>query len=459
MQKEYSRFSLLGIYDRSEVYFFVLSFALLTGIVARNSGIISYELVLALILVTFIFFIKKIKKNIQYQEYTNVILWFKFLLLFLILNFVAEFIHFWQGEDYSDRASDFVERYLHLILIMMLFALVMTGKNRVVWFWKWLILASFIVLWVLVYETVQVGFEEVLTVPVHRFGWLGSSYFIDFGIYSNTLFISLWGAFLWRRELGRFWIGMLILALIISLAGAILSQSRTAWIGWPEALIGWGSFYLYMLLRSKSYKKIVVILSAIVILVFFVFQTSAKNVVEKRVYQAFDDVERYMNGDPHTSLGLRFLMFEAALVQIKKTPWLGIGENQFHDFLNHGIAKIEVERFGKVAGNYSFTNIHNQFLMSWLLRGVLGLISVVLIFGFLFYAFSKQVKQARTEQSKALGVLGVVFSVASFMTFMPETPLHSKAQFLFFFLMSTMFILMLDIQKSEELRVNSSSFK
>ncbi len=102
-------------------------------------------------------------------------------------------------------------------------------------------------------------------------------------------------------------------------------------------------------------------------------------------------------------------MFEAALVQIKKTPWLGIGENQFHDFLNHGIAKIEVERFGKVAGNYSFTNIHNQFLMSWLLRGVLGLISVVLIFGFLFYAFSKQVKQARTEQSKALGVLGVVF--------------------------------------------------
>jgi O-antigen ligase len=438
-------------------FFWIASFLLLIGIIARNSVLVGYEVVLAFILVAFVLILKQIKEIKEYRQYSNTVLWFKFLLLFLVLNFMAEAFHLYMGEGYSGQASGFFERYLHLFFIMMLFFLAMDKKNKVVFFWRLLILSTFVVLWVLVYEVVQVGFEKVISPPFHRFGWLGSSYFIDFGIYSNTLFISLWAAFLWRKELGRFWVGLLIVALIISFSGAVLSQSRTAWIGWPEALLGWGGFYVYRILHRKQYKKIVLLFLTFFIVLIAVLNSPVKTVLEQRITQAFVDVGSYINGEPKSSVGLRFVMYEAALKQIEKAPWLGIGENRFYDVFNKEVSNIEVSQFGQQPGNYSFTHTHNQFLMSWVVRGIVGFISVLMLFGILFYLFSRQIRQTNSEQEKGLGVLGMVFSVAAFLTFMPESPLHNTTQLLFFFLMSTMFIMMLDVQKNEKLILNNSS--
>jgi len=415
--------------------------------IARQSFWLGLESVLLLIA---IFFSWIVYANRQEQSIKNLDKGLKIALIvfgsFMVFTLIPEFFRLLQGEAYHPKISGYVERHLHLILLVPIVILGAIFKLTAIDLWKILITATVFVLWVLLSEFhyLQLSFSSIAN---HRFGAMSSSSVIDFGIYSNTLFVILIGTLFWFKRLSNVWKVLLLFALVISLSGAILSQSRTAWIGWPEAFIGWGSFYIYRLYKLKRIKMLIVFLMGVILVISAIAMSPAKEVLDKRIGMAMSDIAQYNNGNPSTSFGQRFVMYEIGVNQIKETPWLGIGISNFRSFLEEESQKVFEHKYG-ISGKISFSQIHNQFLMYFVTGGILAFTGLVLLFGFLLYYFFKKIKGSQSDDDKVLGIAGMIFTITSLMTFLPESPLQFKAQFVFFFTIT--FLLVVVNENSKE---------
>ncbi|HBK71462.1 MAG TPA: hypothetical protein DDZ39_07400, partial [Flavobacteriaceae bacterium] len=219
------------------------------------------------------------------------------------------------------------------------------------------------------------------------------------------------------------------------------------WIGWPEAFIGWGSFYIYRLYKLKRIKMLIVFLMGVILVISAIAMSPAKEVLDKRIGMAMSDIAQYNNGNPSTSFGQRFVMYEIGVNQIKETPWLGIGVSNFRSFLEEESQKVFEHKYG-ISGKLSFSQIHNQFLMYFVTGGILAFTGLVLLFGFLLYYFFKKIKGSQSDDDKVLGIAGMIFTITSLMTFLPESPLQFKAQFVFFFTIA--FLLVVVNENSKE---------
>lgn len=445
----------LGRLNNFNYFFYPVVIALLFGIVASKSWIWSYQLVIGVILIFFIFYFKKIKQNIQFKDYRNTIFWFKALLLYLGLNLFVEIIHFFLGQGYQPRAASFVEKHLQLLVVFMIFMVAMVERHKVVLLLKMLILSSFAVLWVVLYEFYILGLDAFFTHPYSRMGELGSSSVTRFGIFANSLFFSLWSAFLWRKELSRVWVFLLLSALLVTFLGAVLSQTRAAWIGWPEAIIGWGSLYFFLLVKNKDYKKIFLSLISIAFISILFLLSPLKNIIQERTVAAVSDVELYIDKvNPNTSVGLRLVMYEAAINQIKQTPWIGIGENGHDNFFKREVPKVFADKFGMKGGDIFQGHVHNQYLQLLISRGLIGFAGLLAALVALIVIFTKQIKNSNTEKGKGLGVLGMVYVISTMMTFIPDVPFNSKGAFLFLFTFATLLVFLTDIYNQEKAASN-----
>ncbi len=430
--------------DTLKFIFLGCSFLFLGSLIASESFFVPHELSIACLVGLFLyqrFFLGRDERCLT--PFSRA--WLLVLLVFFILNILPSMIHAVMDMAYGDRLKQHVENLLHLAFFAIWFVLAFKLNVSAIQLWKFLILSVVWVFWVLFYETYNLnGFVNLSFFIVHhRYGDIGSSYVIDFGIYSNTLFLILLGGLFWLKKLGWFWGGALLVALGTALIGAILSQSRTAWIGWPEAFIAWTVFYSYYLWKSQ--KKILLLGGGVIVVTFvaLLVQSSLFGLVEKRTLKAMDDVEAYMAGDPLTSLGQRFVMYEAGWDSFKKHPFIGVGPDEFPNELKKQTESIFSEQFGIQNTYLSFGQIHNQFLMSAMDGGIFGVFSLILLFLYLFVIFIKQAKSLN-YYSKSSGVVGLVFVIASFLSFMPEVPLYQREQFLFFFFMTSLLLVMVE---------------
>lgn len=378
-----------------------------------------------------------------------ILTWFLVLFLYWFTTLIASIYH----APLEGRALSVLNVVNSVILFAIILLALIKLKPGIDFFWGLLGVASISVLALMFMEVNATGWAEVLN--GQRFG-REYSHPVKLGVYANTFFIVLLGSLPWayRKNVIFFiaWVVMII-ALLLSV---IFIQTRTAWIGWPEAIIGWGAYYLYLLksVDNKNWKlKFMAIASFLVLIIVLVSQSSVMNVVEKRIGAIFDNIETYTSRETfNTSVGARLLSYEAALVGIKENPWMGIGENRFMEFQQQKSSELAQKIFDTQFSGFTFTQIHNQFLMSWLTKGVFALISVVLIFVFLISYFVVGLKHSRAED-KAIWVAGLVFSVAAFMSFMPETPLQKSDTATHFFLMATLLLAFTNLTKINNQKV------
>jgi O-antigen ligase len=111
-------------------------------------------------------------------------------------------------------------------------------------------LTGLAVLAVLLYE--MLGLPNIEAIVTHRFGESLTPHPIHFGLYSNLILIVLLGGFFWALSKGKNHLIALVVAIVVYMLGVILSESRTAWIGMPEAVIAWSIFYLAYFLRNVT---------------------------------------------------------------------------------------------------------------------------------------------------------------------------------------------------------------
>ncbi len=430
-----------------KVFVFTLPLFIFTGYALR--GIVSYnfEIIFAFVSIALItlFFLKKRLNSCPSLWWFTIVL----LLYFFSVLLPSLMLH--------DGGSQSSHKLAILILIpgfILLAWLLYQAKLKVDFFWYFLMLASSVMLiWALL---------EVNAVGVHSLGKeyrLGDFYShpIKLGVYANALFILMLGGILWAYKKHPLLLAAWICFLLLDFLMVILSQTRTAWIGWPEALIGWGTYYLFLIWKSNwnSLSKVFVMIVPVLILVGISLTEPVSNVFEKRVQLAVDNVSDYFSGENYqSSLGARLMMYETAIEMIQKKPLVGYGAEDFaKQFKLTSIEKVK-ERFGVDFSGFDYGHVHNQFLMSWVQYGVMAFVSLLLVFIFLFYHFVVGMRSSKDED-KPIFIAGLVFSVAAFLGFMPESPLEFSgysAHYLLFF--SLLFSFSLSVK-----RLNGDDFK
>lgn len=436
----------------TEKTFWLLSVFLIGGLIAREAALVPYEIVLGLLMFFWgMFFFTGHERNLAPLLKG----WMIILGLFFVMSTFPLIVHWVRGQSFDTYLSTRFEINLHLLFIALWTLLAFHLTKNILVIWKSLILSAGWVLWVILVEIWalkgQMGLMDFMT--THRFGDYASTYVIDFGIYSNTLFLFLLGALFWQKQLRLIWRLLLWIALIVSFSGAVLSQSRTAWIGWPEALIGWSIFYGYWFwthFKGLERRKWGVIVALSIALIGVGVSLSGMfSIIEKRVELAIQDVQKYAAGTPDSSVGHRFVMYEAGWQSVMENPLWGVGPNGFKAEIQSQTQKVFKERFNKENAQLSYGNIHNQFLMSAMQQGIFGVLAVVLVFLFLFYAFFIRKPREDVWAQKSLRYTGAILTVASLLVFMPQTPLYDRTEFLYFFLMMSLALVMVAVGEKE----------
>lgn len=386
--------------------------------------------------VLFLFTLYLIAKRGYQSISVPVRLWLGLMALFWSFNVLSALFH---DSDIGYRTLSLISTYSTILGFASVAVAISVLKPKIDFFWYLIAAGAIAVLFAFGLELKNVGWDAFE--QGHRFGGYTSQQ-ISFGIFANTFFIILLGSFVWALNKGRLFFSFWLLLIIADFCMIIVSQSRNAWLGLPEAVIVWSVYYGFKLYNAdvSFMKKLIVAISPIVVLMLLFSVQPFKKIVEQRVGLAVTGIENYVSRESfYGSVGARLMMYEAGFSGIKKHFWFGMGTENFPSFVKQETKQIALEKFEKKFGGYQFSSIHNQFLMSWLIHGVFAFILVLSFFVFMFVYFYRGLKRS-PEDYKPIWVAGLVYSLATFISFLPESMLHSLYNFSHFFMVSSILI-------------------
>ncbi len=332
-------------------------------------------------------------------------------------------------------------------------------SEDVVW-WS-LIFITYSVIFVIAYELYLVGkWSAIFT---YRFGGLTTPTVLRFGIYSNLFTVILLGGFVWAVKKGSWTIFVLIVTVLISFIGSLVSDTRSAWAGLPEALIAWSVFYWLYLKRNSvvNLRKV-----AAFWIFFIVCFTSVLFYFGDRVEKRWDamtgDLYNYSEGAGSTgSVGKRLVLFQAGIQGFLEKPWTGVGEDNSMSEQRRLTAPIIEEVYGR-KGSMAFGHLHNQFIEEAFTRGVLGLMALLITIGYLLFFFSRGVKESKQSGDfSPWPLVGLLFVISSSISMMAEAWIHLSTGVIFYIFFITLFVFLsartLANNRSEDGRVKKVS--
>lgn len=405
----------------------IFSILLFSGYALRGIVPFNFEMVLIIILLALLTLFwqqKHLKFNPSLLVFTSLL-----LLYFLVVSLISQGFH---------EMGPVTEHKMAVLFLFPAFVLlpwvIYQIKPSIDYFWYFLLIASLVMLFWGVLEIREVGLQAITN------GFRLGDYFsnpIKFGIYANALFILMLGGLVWAYQKSKLLFIIWGILIITNLMMVILSQTRTAWIGWPEAIIGWGAYYLFLLTKSEFSKPVkTIILITPILLISALVLSPLANLFSDRINLAVHDVEVYMDGSNYnTSIGKRFIMYETAIDMIVDKPLLGHGADGFKEAFTEKSKAVLLARFDIEFDGFKFSHVHNQFLMTAVQYGVLAALSLIFIFFYLFVFFIRGINSS-TYEDKPIFIAGLVFTVATFLAFMPESPLEFSgysAHYLLFF--------------------------
>ena len=172
---------------------------------------------------------------------------------------------------------------------------------------------------------------------------------------------------------GKLWWFLALLGLIL----VLLLKKRTPFVLYGVMLSVWMGWIFIRHGGLSLYHKLV--MGGVLIAVLGTGAYLQRDLVNAAIRDYKVAVEQ---GNYVTSLGLRYKMFEVGVELIKQKPLTGWGQNGYKsEGLWPMLDKKEMQPRAKslIA---KFTHLHNQFIMDWVLYGIFGIISVLLV---LFY--------------------------------------------------------------------------
>ena len=214
------------------------------------------------------------------------------------------------------------------------------------------------------------------------------------------------------------------IAVILSICTSALSGARGGWIGLPIT-VG----IILFLYKEFINKKLIITLIAIITIGLTALITSPKFGIEKRYNAAKSDIVSYLEkNNRNTSLGARFDMWGNALIAIKEAPIFGHGSNGYESFKHK---QLKSKQMAKTT--LGFNSLHNQYLESWVKRGIIGFIGLILVILTPLFFFIRNLNTENLE-TRCIAILGVTHIISHLFFFTSQSFLaHNSGNIFYFF--------------------------
>lgn len=218
-----------------------------------------------------------------------------------------------------------------------------------------------------------------------------------------------------------------------ALLASILTGARGGWVAFPICIL------LILFFNFKYIRKqiiYVIILMLTLPLALFIYKPEFG--IQQRLNEAETDITRYVEQkDKTTSLGARFDMWENAVIAISEKPILGHGSSGYEKFKEK---QVETQQMAKTT--LKFNSLHNQYLESFVKRGILGFAALI---GVLFIPLSIFVRRLNTNDAvlKCIAVLGIIHIIAHSFFFLSQSFLaHNSGSIFYFFVLILLYHLL-----------------
>lgn len=209
----------------------------------------------------------------------------------------------------------------------------------------------------------------------------------------------------WTQKDSYFLVGLKVLGLATGLYVSLVSGARGGWAAIPVFFLVW----IVMSPRFSSGAIVRLSTASVVIVTAAILSYYAIDIVHIRIDSAISDLTL---ADPDSSLGGRFQLWGAAIQMFMQNPILGVGENGF------GLAMDGMSDSGmitKIAAGLGKGEVHSYYFATLARYGMVGLISVSLLF-FIPLGMFYKATQSHHEFHRSAARMGLVL-VLGFMVF------------------------------------------
>ena len=269
--------------------------------------------------------------------------------------------------------------------------------------------------------SVAIATYEVYVLDVARASG-GSNHPIPFAELMVAADLLLWMLMIYAWNNGNKIISFILLvASLAGFYGSLLSVTRGAWLAYVFMIAIW---LLYIFKKSFSdrwhlFSTPIIVRLLLAVLVFYtVSQTNQYQVLQSR---SMETVNSLAGDDYNSATGARLTIYQDSFKVIKQHPF-GIGTDNFSSIKSHGSS-----------------HAHNELLNLWVENGIQGVIALLLLLGYAFKVFYKNLNHANDLVSvySACGLMLIV----SYMIFGFSQAVFSHHQTIIFFIFYLYFFL------------------
>ncbi|UYO93963.1 O-antigen ligase family protein [Pollutimonas sp. M17] len=275
----------------------------------------------------------------------------------------------------SMRDLDISSRFL---LATPVFLLLLKAPPRLSWLWAGIAVGGFLSAGIAIWQIYGLGWADVD----------GLSNGVRYGAITTMLGVLCIAGLLWARHenVTRVWLwrSALALGLLGAWYGSLMSGTRGAWIGLPAVFV----LFCIGLLGKHNLRKAAG-LCVIVLLAISIWVAATPNNPVKRGYDhAVTDIGNYFErGIVTGSIGGRFLVWHAAVINIAEQPLLGWGVKDYQDQLEKQVSQGTLDPYA-----LELAHTHNMYLETLVYRGVVGLLAILALFIFPFFYFCQRLR-------------------------------------------------------------------
>ena len=221
------------------------------------------------------------------------------------------------------------------------------------------------------------------------------------------------------------------IGVMLAMSTSALSGARGGWVGLPIVLLT-----ILFLYRQYISKKLIFSLIAVIGIGITTLITNPKFGIEQRYNAAKSDITLYLEkNNKNSSLGARFDMWENALIAIKQAPLFGHGSKGYESFKDQQIKSKQMAQT-----TLQFNSLHNQYLESWVKRGFVGFIGLMLVTLMPLFYFIRNLKEPSLE-IKCVTILGITHVLSHLFYFMSQSFLaHNSGSVFYFFVLILLYI-------------------
>ncbi|NYT46296.1 O-antigen ligase family protein [Alcaligenaceae bacterium] len=211
---------------------------------------------------------------------------------------------------------------------------------------------------------------------------------VRFGAISTMLGILCVAGLLWARKevVTDVWRWRLALGVgaLSAWYGSLMSGTRGAWVALPVVFI----LFCLALFSKRNLYKGTALCAALLIAVSAWIAVTPENPVKTGYRNAVNDVGDYFErGIVTGSIGGRFAVWDAAVMNIPEKPLLGWGVKEYRQHLERQVSDGLLDPYV-----LQLSHTHNMYLEAAVYKGLVGLLTVLALLVFPFYYFGLRLR-------------------------------------------------------------------